>query len=71
MDEGTSILLQLLEKETLNKELLTQAIVYDLQTDEFFIQKAICLALRNYSKYDHRWVQHFIMGSHLESISDT
>nr|WP_317761515.1 DNA alkylation repair protein [Oenococcus oeni] len=55
----------------MNKELLTQAIVYDLQTDEFFIQKAICLALRNYSKYDHRWVQHFITGSHLESISGT
>ncbi|KRN11086.1 DNA alkylation repair protein [Liquorilactobacillus mali] len=55
-----SILLQLLEKETMDKELLTLAILYDQHTDEFFIQKAIGWALRNYSKFDSAWVKNFI-----------
>ncbi|KRL37611.1 DNA alkylation repair protein [Liquorilactobacillus uvarum] len=64
-----SILLQLLEKKTLNKELLMEAILYDQTTDEFFIQKAIGWALRNYSKYNPLWVKSFIAAHSLSKLA--
>lgn len=63
------ILLQLLEKETLDPRLLTQAIEYDSNTDEFFIQKVIGWALRNYSKYDPAWVKMFIKRHSLSQLA--
>lgn len=55
-----AILLQLMEKETLDKAVLTDAILFDRETTEFFIQKAIGWALRQYSKYNPDWVAAFI-----------
>lgn len=57
-----AITLQLQAKTDTNLTLLTQAIDADLTTDEFFIQKAIGWALRQYSKIDAAWVQAFIQA---------
>lgn len=64
-----SIILQLLEKDTLNTNLLAKAITYDLDTDEFFIQKAIGWALRNYSKFDPDWVRQFVASHDLSKLA--
>ena len=55
-----AINLQLMFKESTDTELLAQAILADLTTDEFFIQKAIGWALRDYSKVNPDWVRDFI-----------
>lgn len=55
-----AINLQLMFKEQTNKELLAQAILADLTTEEFFIQKAIGWALRDYSKVNPDWVMGFM-----------
>ena len=52
--------LQLMEKERTDLALLTQAIVKDQETDEFFIQKAIGWSLREYSKTNQAWVKAFL-----------
>lgn len=64
-----SIVLQLLEKNTLDTDLLTKAIVYDIDTDEFFIQKAIGWALRNYSKFNPDWVRNFVANHDLSKLA--
>lgn len=64
-----AIILQLLEKDTLDTNLLTKAITYDLDTDEFFIQKAIGWALRNYSKFDPAWVRQFVASHNLSKLA--
>ena len=64
-----SILLQLLEKQTLDRQLLTQAIEFDATTDEFFIQKAIGWALRDFSKYDADWVRTFMDEHALSALA--
>jgi 3-methyladenine DNA glycosylase AlkD len=64
-----AILLQLLEKQTLDTELLTKAIEFDQKTDEFFIQKAIGWALRNYSKYNPEWVKQFFESHELSKLA--
>ncbi|MCH5461565.1 DNA alkylation repair protein [Lactobacillus sp. LC28-10] len=58
-----AITLQLMEKEKTDTKMLTEAILPDIDTPEFFIQKAIGWALRNYSKVDPQWVGKF-MASH-------
>jgi 3-methyladenine DNA glycosylase AlkD len=55
-----AITLQLQAKADTDRALLTQAIDADLTTPEFFIQKAIGWALRQYSKTDAAWVRSFI-----------
>ncbi|MGL9729529.1 DNA alkylation repair protein [Enterococcus sp. DIV0756] len=55
-----AINLQLMFKEQTDTELLTQAILADLTTDEFFIQKAIGWSLRDYSKVNPDWVRAFM-----------
>ncbi|MGF2385490.1 DNA alkylation repair protein [Lentilactobacillus otakiensis] len=64
-----AIILQLLEKDTLDTDLLTKAIVYDIDTDEFFIQKAIGWALRNYSKFNPDWVRNFVANHDLSKLA--
>lgn len=58
-----AITLQLMEKQNTDTKMLTEAILPDIDTSEFFIQKAIGWALRNYSKVNPQWVGDFI-GSH-------
>lgn len=52
-----SLILQLGYREKTDVALLEKAIAYDVATDEFFIQKAIGWALRDYSKTNPGWVK--------------
>ncbi|SHE82766.1 DNA alkylation repair protein [Alkalibacter saccharofermentans] len=56
----TAILFQLKYKENTNKELLKEIIEYNLDTKEFFIDKAIGWALREYSKTNADFVREVI-----------
>ncbi len=51
---------QLLLKKQTDTELLAKIIINNLGSDEFFINKAIGWALRDYSKTDSKWVAGFI-----------
>nr|WP_277422287.1 DNA alkylation repair protein [Brachyspira hampsonii] len=51
---------QLSRKEKTNRELLEKIIINNLNNKEFFINKAIGLALRDYSKTNANWVRDFI-----------
>ncbi|WP_297820428.1 DNA alkylation repair protein [uncultured Lactobacillus sp.] len=51
---------QLLRKEKTNTQLLAQIIANNTSSDEFFINKAIGWALRDYSKTNPSWVKKFI-----------
>ena len=55
-----SIIHQLLRKEKTNTKLLEKIIVNNFGSDEFFINKAIGWALRDYSKTNKEWVSNFI-----------
>ncbi|MDO1605732.1 DNA alkylation repair protein [Lactobacillus sp. YT155] len=52
--------LQLGFKEKTNLDYLTMMIDEDIDTDEFFIQKAIGWSLREYAKTDQEWVAKFV-----------
>lgn len=64
-----SIILQLNERELTDTELLTKSLDYDLNTDEFFIQKAIGWALRQYSKVNPHWVETYIEKHELSALA--
>ncbi|UTY40885.1 DNA alkylation repair protein [Allocoprobacillus halotolerans] len=51
---------QLCRKDKTNIQLLEKILVNNLGSDEFFINKAIGWALRDYSKINPQWVQSFI-----------
>ena len=51
---------QLLRKKNMNVKLLNTILENNLGQEEFFINKAIGWALRDYSKTDPTWVQDFI-----------
>lgn len=57
---------QLLLKKQTDTELLAKIIRNNLGSDEFFINKAIGWALRDYSKTDPKWVAEFIATYHNE-----
>ena len=59
---------QLNRKNQTNKELLGEIIVHNLNSDEFFINKAIGWSLREYSKTNPTWVKAFIK-EHQEDMS--
>ncbi len=56
----TALLHQLGLKEQTNTALLQEVIVNNIRDGEFFIQKAIGWALREYAKTDENWVRHFV-----------
>lgn len=60
---------QLLRKNKMNTELLAKIIRNNLNSDEFFINKAIGWALRDYSKTDPEWVKEFIKN-HESGLAD-
>lgn len=64
-----SILFQLKYKENTDKEFLKEAIINNSHTDEFFINKAIGWALREYSKTNKEWVKGFIANNKLSNLS--
>ena len=51
---------QLLRKDKMNIDLLAEIIENNLGNNEFFINKAIGWALRDYSKTNPVWVKQFI-----------
>lgn len=55
-----AIICQLLLKKSTDKELLEVTILNNLHSDEFFINKAIGWALRDYAKCNPTWVINFI-----------
>ncbi|MFH5835428.1 DNA alkylation repair protein [Proteiniclasticum sp. C24MP] len=64
-----SILFQLKYKEKTDETLLTEAIVMNADTREFFVDKAIGWALREYSKTNPEFVRAFIGQYRLSSLS--
>ncbi|MFC6169487.1 DNA alkylation repair protein [Loigolactobacillus jiayinensis] len=64
-----AITLQLKEKDAVDIDLLVQAILYDQYTAEFFIQKAIGWALRQYSKFNPSWVMQFLNAQQLSPLA--
>lgn len=64
-----SITLQLQSKIKTDLSLLEQAILFDQQTPEFFIQKAIGWALREYSKTNPVYVTNFIAQNNLSRLA--
>lgn len=56
----SSIEYQLFLKENTDKENLERIIVNNLGSDEFFINKAIGWALKDYSKTNPKWVKEFL-----------
>lgn len=65
----TAILFQLLYEEQTDTALLHKAIVPHLSSTEFFHQKAIGWALRQYSKQNPEWVSEFISRHTLKPLS--
>ena len=64
-----SIIFQLKYKEKTDTEFLSKAILHNSGTDEFFINKAIGWALREYSKTNKEWVKEFIESNDLSALS--
>lgn len=64
---------QLLRKDKMNEILLSKIIENNLDSNEFFINKAIGWALRDYSKTNPDWVNDFITRyyDHLSKLSIT
>jgi 3-methyladenine DNA glycosylase AlkD len=63
------ILFQLKYKEDTDTDLLEEAILPVRQSDEFFIQKAIGWALREYRKTNREWVDALILRVELKPLS--
>jgi 3-methyladenine DNA glycosylase AlkD len=66
----TTLLFQLAYKEATDKGLLFSLIQDNLESKEFFIQKAIGWALREYSKSDREAVSHFVAHTPLAPLSE-
>lgn len=64
-----SILFQLKYKDKTDTEFLEKAILKNANTNEFFINKAIGWALREYSKTNKEWVRSFIENNKLSKLS--
>lgn len=64
-----SIIHQLKYKEKTDLELLSRSIISNKETGEFFVDKAIGWALREYSKTDKAWVRKFMEDNQLSKLS--
>jgi len=58
-----SIIYQNGYKQQTNLDILTKHILENADSNEFFIQKAIGWALRDYSKVDYKWVIDFVVNN--------
>lgn len=67
----TAIIHQLGMKAATDTDLLAQCIQNNFNTQEFFINKAIGWALRDYAKFNEAWVRAFLLAhqSHLAPLS--
>jgi 3-methyladenine DNA glycosylase AlkD len=64
-----SILFQLKYKTKTDTAFLSRAILHNCNTKEFFLNKAIGWALREYSKTNAEWVRQFIRKHKLSALS--
>lgn len=64
-----SIIFQLKFKKDTNIAVLSKAITNNSSTNEFFINKAIGWALREYAKTDPMWVIDFVANNNLSNLS--
>ncbi|HHZ02249.1 MAG TPA: DNA alkylation repair protein [Tissierellia bacterium] len=64
-----SIIFQLKYKEKTDTEFLSKAIINNASTEEFFVNKAIGWALREYSKTNKSWVSDLIENNQLSKLS--
>ncbi|MGI9550573.1 MAG: DNA alkylation repair protein [Aurantibacter sp.] len=67
--QRSCIIFQLLSKEKMDREFLAYVINSLLGSKEFFINKAIGWALRDYSRTDPEWVIDFVDRTPLEPLS--
>ena len=67
--QRSCIIFQLLSKEKMDKEFLAYTINSLLGSKEFFINKAIGWALRDYSRTNPKWVMDFVAKTPLEPLS--
>lgn len=67
--QRSSIMFQKAYKKETDKELLSKHILHLAASKEFFVQKAIGWALREYSKTDPGWVKWFVQKHPLSPLS--
>jgi len=67
--QRSSIMFQKAYKKETDKELLSKHILHLASSKEFFVQKAIGWALREYSKTDSVWVKKFVQKNSLSPLS--
>lgn len=67
--QRSSILFQRSYKKNTNTQLLAEYILYHQSSKEFFIQKAIGWALREYSKTNPEWVLAFLSKNEIAPLS--
>jgi len=67
--QRSSILFQLKYKKDTDTDRLAKYIIFLASSKEFFVQKAIGWALREYSKTDAAWVIHFVKQNELAPLS--
>lgn len=65
----TAIIFQLSYKDHLDIQFLVRAILPHTHSNEFFIQKAIGWALRQYAKTNPTWVKDFVRSTLLKPLS--
>lgn len=68
--QRSSIMFQKKYKEKTNTNLLSEYILHCAGSKEFFVQKAIGWALREYSKSDPNWVKQFVQKNSLSPLSE-
>jgi 3-methyladenine DNA glycosylase AlkD len=68
--QRSSIMFQKAYKKVTDTTLLSRYILNCAHSKEFFIQKAIGWALREYSKTDPEWVIHFVKENKLPTLSE-
>ncbi len=67
--QRTTLYFQIKHKKQMDLALLTKVIHALASSDEFFIQKAIGTALREYSRTDADWVIDFVENNELSNLS--
>jgi 3-methyladenine DNA glycosylase AlkD len=68
--QRSSIMFQKKYKEETNTKLLSEFILHCSGSKEFFVQKAIGWALREYSKSNKKWVKQFVQKNSLSPLSE-
>jgi 3-methyladenine DNA glycosylase AlkD len=65
----TALIFQLSYKQQTDRSLLGALILSHAASKEFFLQKAIGWALRQYARTDADWVREFVAGHALPKLS--